>query len=76
MSSARPLKLELNNSGAWKTIARFDAGDELACAAAQNGADLLGRLGPKRVSWRIATDEPLPDVLLYWNAENGWVATS
>lgn len=69
--AARPVRLEINNSGAWKLIARFDAGDEAlgdkACAAGQ----LLGEINPE-ATFRISTDEALPCVLMRWDAAQGW----
>lgn len=67
----RPVRLEINNAGSWKLIARFDAGNEAlsnkACAAGQ----LLGEINPTS-TFRLATDEALPHVLMRWNAVRGW----
>lgn len=68
---ARPVVLAVNNSGAWKTVIRFDAGDDLASARVQVHAEELGHIDPA-ITWRIATAEPLPCVLMYWDAERGW----
>lgn len=47
MSTPRPVKLQLNNSGAWKSVIGFDAGDDAASAVAMDCAEQLGRLDPK-----------------------------
>lgn len=73
----RPVQLQINNSGAWKTVAKFDAGDERAGDDAQKAVELLGQVdsGNKAV-WRIATDEALPCVLLRWSLATGWMEES
>lgn len=68
----RPVRLELNNSGAWKTLARFDAGDEAASDRARTAGRLLGELGGQRTTLRICTDDALPLVLVRWSADRGW----
>ena len=57
--ASKPVKMELNNSGSWKTVARFDAADEHQADPAMQAAELLHQVNPG-YSWRIATDEPLP----------------
>lgn len=68
----RPVKLEINNSGAWKTIGRFDACNDESADKARAIGQLLGELSP--CTLRIATDEPLPCVLVRWDADRGWWA--
>ena len=70
----RPVKLEINNSGAWKTIARFDAGNDESADKARAAGQLLGELSP--CTLRIATDESLPCVLVRWDADRGWRAVN
>ena len=48
----RPLLLQLNNSGTWKTLAHFDAGHDEACDKARAAGQLLGELGDERVTLR------------------------
>ena len=48
----RPVRLELNNSGAWKVITRFDAGDDHASGVVQESSYALAKLDPKS-KWRI-----------------------
>jgi len=68
----RPVQLQLNNSGSWKTLAKFDADNADACDKARTIGQLLGRLGDARTKLRIATDAVLPIVLLRWDSTNGW----
>lgn len=74
-AAPRPVTLQINNSGAWKTIARFDAGDDEATDKARAAGQLLGELGGDKrggIALRIATDEGLPQVLVRWDAQRGW----
>jgi hypothetical protein len=70
---ARPVRLELNNSGAWKQLASFDAGDDDASDKARAAGQLLGELGGERVALRICTAEALPIVLVRWTPAKGWM---
>lgn len=69
---AKPVKLELNNSGAWKTLARFNAADEAQCDLAFDAGERLARLNPK-ASLRVATADGLSEVLMCWKDGEGWV---
>jgi hypothetical protein len=75
---AKPCKLQMNNSGAWKDITRFDAADEehaddLMNAAAQLADAVNDGAKKARLTLRIVTDEALPDVLMrYDSRETGW----
>ena len=60
----RPVQLQANLAGAWKTVLHFDAGDEDAHAKVEEGARLLHEACPK-VAFRIATAERSPAVLRY-----------
>lgn len=74
---ARPVQLQINNSGAWKTVIRFDAGDEFSGDRVQQAVDMLGEIdGNKKTTWRIATTDSLPCVLLRWSAVTGWIEES
>lgn len=68
---ARPVQLQLNNSGAWKTIARFDAGDALATGYAQEAATMLKRVDARN-QFRITTCEGLPVVLMRLGDDLNW----
>lgn len=70
--AARPVRLELNNSGSWKVLATFDAGDADSSDKARAAGQLLGELGGDRTSLRICTAEALPTVLVRWKAARGW----
>lgn len=70
---ARPVQLQINNSGAWKIIASFDAGDDESADKARAAGQLLGELGGKnRTTLRIATDQAVTQVLARWDTERGW----
>ena len=72
MTTTRPVQLQLNNAGSWKTLAKFDASDDDQADKARVAGQLLGELGGERTTLRIATDEALPCVLLRWDAKRGW----
>ena len=59
---ARPVQLQVNLAGAWKTVIRFDASDDLASQNAQEGALRLHEADPAS-SWRITTRDSYPVVL-------------
>jgi len=69
----KPVRLELNNTGAWKLLALFDAGDteqtDRIMAAADRLAFVLNSPGMAHTSLRISTDESLPEVLMRWTPE-------
>lgn len=60
----KPVQLQLNNSGAWKTIVKFDAAEDdisdkvVAAAIFLSGIDQTTR-------FRITTRDTLPEVLMY-----------
>lgn len=76
----KPCRLELNNSGSWKLLGKFDAAvtdstDDIMNAAAALvdalNAPYSGRSAIATL--RIATDEPHPDVIMrYESRESGW----
>lgn len=78
--TTKPVKLELNNSGAWKTIGSFDAAvedstDDILLAAEHLvqalNAPYSGRKSMTTLRVRMA-DAP-HTVLMYWeSAETGW----
>lgn len=77
----KPARLELNNSGAWKLLGRFDAAEEDATDAIMNAAEQLAQAlndpackRAAQVSLRISTDETHPIVLMSWTQARGmWV---
>lgn len=78
----KPCRLELNNSGSWKLLGKFDAAQEEATDAILNAAadlaDALNDPACKRqglCTLRVSTDDPHPDVLMRYaspQGENGW----
>lgn len=62
-TALKPVKLQANVAGAWKTIATFDAADDAAAAKVQEGAQLLHDASPN-TAYRIAMiDGRSPTVL-------------
>jgi hypothetical protein len=76
MTMTKPVRLEMNNSGAWKLITRFDAADDEHTDAIMNAAAELADAvndGGRGMTLRIATDESHPDVLMrYESRDSGW----
>lgn len=70
-SKQRPVRLELNNSGAWKVITRFDADDDHATNVIQESTYALAKIDTK-ARWRVCTDAPHPVVLMYCSHDKGW----
>ena len=68
----RPIKLQLNNSGAWKDVTHFDASDDAVGQQVLDAADTLGRINAHRVTYRLVTEDALPAVLMTWNKDVGW----
>lgn len=74
----KPVKLELNNSGAWKRLGSFDAEDDtqsdLVLDAAENLVKALHNSeDPKRCpTMRVCIDDALGAVLMRWDLTNGW----
>lgn len=58
----RPVQLQANVAGAWKTVLIFDAGDDHAATNVQVGVAQLYEAAPG-TSWRIATRDRIPVVL-------------
>lgn len=64
------MKLQLNNSGAWKNVITFAATDE---QAVRDLAERLGKIGFKvasSVKWAIVNDHD--EVCAVWTGVNGW----
>lgn len=77
----KPVRLELNNSGSWKVLGRFDAADDDQTALVLDAAeDLIKTLhnseDPKRCpTLRVSMDtvgDTTCTVLLRWSLELGW----
>lgn len=69
----RMVRLQLNTSGAWKDLLRFDI-DEVDDQAIQIAAVQLVELAYPRgsASLRIATADAFQTALVRWDAKNGW----
>jgi len=74
----KPVRLELNNSGAWKVLGRFDAADDEQSALVLDAAETLVQTlhnneDPKRCpTLRVSIDDNLQEVLLRWDLTRGW----
>ena len=78
---SKPCRLELNNSGAWKLLGRFDAADEEHSSLVMDAAeDLIKTLhncedSRRCPTLRISIDhhaDSVDVVLLRWTIERGW----
>lgn len=75
---AKPVRLELNNSGSWKVLGRFDAADDdqsaLVLDAAEELIKTLHNGGPakKCPTLRVSVDDGIGEVLIRWDIERGW----
>lgn len=69
----RMVRLQLNTSGAWKDILRFDI-DAVDDQAIQIAAVQLVELAYPHgsASLRIATADAFQTALVRWDAKNGW----
>lgn len=68
---SKPVLLQVNNSGAWKTVAKWDATDDAASTKAHDAVDLLGQINDT-YTWRIATGDGDQLVLKRWDSKKGW----
>lgn len=74
----KPVRLELNNSGSWKVLGRFDAADDEQTSLVLDAAqDLVKTLhnseDAKRCpTLRVSIDDNLQQVLLRWDLLRGW----
>jgi hypothetical protein len=74
----KPCRLELNNSGSWKLLGRFDAADDDQSFLVLDAAEdlirtLLNSEDPKGCpTLRVSVDEALGAVLMRWDLEGGW----
>jgi len=74
----KPVRLELNNSGAWKVLGRFDAADDEQTSLVLDAAEKLVKTlhnsaDPKHCpTLRVSMQDPLELVLLRWDLARGW----
>lgn len=59
---SRPVQLQVNTNGAWKTVLPFDAGNAAAAELVEQGTQMLFEASGK-VSFRVATCDRHPAVL-------------
>lgn len=70
---SRPCKLQINQSGAWRDVLRFDI-DLVDVEALQFAAANLVLLADPNgnTSLRIATADTFQTALIRWTAKRGW----
>lgn len=70
---SRPCKLQINTTGAWRDLLRFDI-DEVDGNEVQHAAqELINAANPKgRTTLRITMADSLQSVIAHWDAEKGW----
>lgn len=66
----RPVKLQVNTSGAWKDVAFFDASDVAVTDQVTDGAAQVGEA--TKTPFRIATRDGLQTVLFHFIPGDGW----
>lgn len=66
----KPVKLQVNTSGAWKDVVRFDAADPVASDKVMQAAPLLGDVSG--ATFRIAMCDSYQTVLMSWTPDKGW----
>lgn len=70
------LQLQVNTSGAWRTMVAFPRADELACAHVLTAGPLLAGASGPRVTLRITSDDGRQTVYSHWDAGRGWRGTA
>lgn len=71
----RPVVLQVNNTGAWKTIVRFDLENEFGCLRVLDAADALGMVDQgAALTFRVIMDDasPSPKVMMRWSRADSW----
>lgn len=77
----KPVRLELNNSGSWKVLGRFDADDDEQASLVMDAAQTLVQTlhnseDPKGCpTLRVSMAHPADSVdlvLVRWDIERGW----
>jgi hypothetical protein len=74
----KPVKLELNNSGAWKRLGSFDAADDEQTALVLDAAEQLVKTlhnsedANRCPTLRVCIDDSLGSTLLRWSLRDGW----
>jgi hypothetical protein len=65
----KPAQLQVNNSGAWKTVVHFDADNQHQAKAVETAAELLSMVAPK-TTFRLIGDGHLAP--LTWIKAGAW----
>lgn len=61
---AKPCILQVNNSGAWKTVLHFNGADPEEVEGVEHGAEMLHNVN-QASRFRIATDDGLQTAMMY-----------
>lgn len=70
---SRPCKLQINTSGAWRDLLRFDIDTIDADALQVAAAELVSIADPEgRTTLRITMADSLQSVIVRWDAKKGW----
>jgi hypothetical protein len=73
-ASTKPVKLQVNTSGAWRDVISFDAAQDLEAGEVMAAAATLGLVA--KAQFRVVIpneDQPRsPTVLTRWSPEAGW----
>jgi hypothetical protein len=69
-TTVKPVKLQVNTSGAWKDVIRFDAANDVESCEVMGAAETLGRVS--KAKFRITTDDGLQQALKHWAPDTGW----
>lgn len=69
-------RLEMNTSGSWKLVMKFDPFDGALRTQIEEATDALAKLaiaseGRSVMAWRMSTDTPQPRPVAYWRREGG-----
>lgn len=73
----KPVRLEINNSGSWKVLGRFDMAEEATADHVLDAADTLfwglnAGMARRASTLRVSTDDGMGTVLMRWDLENRW----
>jgi hypothetical protein len=69
-TAIKPVKLQVNTSGAWRDVIGFDAGSDVECTEVMRAAETLGRIS--KAKFRVVIKDSLQTPLLHWTPEAGW----
>ena len=69
----KTVRLQVNNSGAWKNIVTFDAANDEFSSSVMLAAAMLGTASDHDITFRIVIPDTYPEVLTSWSRSKGWV---